>query len=89
MTDQEMIDKINSLVASQSVLQHLALALFDAIDDKTKVIKQFDETTSETYRLHSQVHPKSFLSTFQEYREIVPKLLVDTKAHIGPRSGTC
>jgi len=54
MENQQFIDKINSLVASQSVLQHLALALFDAIENKTRVIQQFNETTVEAMSTSSK-----------------------------------
>jgi hypothetical protein len=89
MTDQEIIEKINSLVASQSILQHLTLALFDAIEDKTRVIKQFDETTAETYRLLLGSQTKEFLSAFDEHRKAILKSLAETKAEIGPHNGVC
>lgn len=89
MENQKIIDKINSLVASQSVLQHLALALFDAIEDKTRVIQQFSETTNETHKLSLGSQPKAFLTAFEEHRQTILKLLVETKAEIGPRNGVC
>lgn len=89
MTDQEMIDKVNSLVASQCVLKHLALALFDAIDDKTRVIQQFDETTNKTHNLSLESGSKAFLSTFEQYRKTILESLVDVKASIGPHNGAC
>ena len=89
MENQQIIEKINSLVASQSILQHLALALFDAIEDKTRVIQQFNETTNEKHKLSLGSQPKAFLTTFEEHRQTILKLLVETKAEIGPRNGAC
>jgi len=80
---KEIIQKINSLVASQSVLQHLVLALFDAIQDKKRVIQQFTETTNETHRLSVSSRPKEFLSTFEEHQKTILKLLVDQITTIG------
>jgi predicted RNA-binding Zn ribbon-like protein len=86
---QEIIQKLNALVASQSVLQLLALALFDAIEDKTHVIQQFTETANETHRLSLSSRPKEFLAAFEEYQRTILKLLVEPKSLLGPRNGIC
>jgi len=80
----EIVQKLNRLVASQSVLQHLALSLFDAIQDKQFVIKQFTETTNQThaYELYAS-RPKEFLLEFEEHRQIILKLLVDQLKNVG------
>lgn len=85
---KEIIEKVNGLLASQAVLQHLILALFDAIADKNWVIKQFTDTTERThiYTLYSSM-PKSFLLAFEEHRDVLLKLLLDVQAASAPRSG--
>lgn len=85
---KEIIEKLNSLVASQSVLEHLALSLFDAIQDQDRVIKQFTDTTEGThiYALYSS-RPESFLLAFEEHRDVLLKLLVETQVAAKSRHG--
>jgi hypothetical protein len=77
---QELRDQLNGLVASQAVLQHLAMALFDAIEDKARVISQSEDVTGE-----SQVHalystmPLVFFDVFTEQRDALLLLLKDAE----------
>ena len=86
---REIIGKLNDQVASISILRHLALALFDAIQDKERVINQFDDTTKRThiYTLYSSM-PESFFSAFEKERDVLLKLLVDAQAASTPRRGS-
>jgi hypothetical protein len=79
---KELKEKLNSVVAADSVLQHLVFSLFDAIPKKDKefVIEQFVDTVDRTYAKDVSLSmPKSFLSAFQEHKEVFLQLLVDAK----------
>lgn len=85
---QEIIEKLNKLVASQSVLEHLTLALFDAIEDKDRVIKQFTDTTKGTHALTLySSRPESFVLAFEEHRTVLLKLLIETQVASTSRHG--
>ena len=73
---KELTDQLNGLAASQAVLQNLAMALFDATENKALVISQFADITAK-----SQVHalyptmPQVFFDVFEEQREALLLLL--------------
>ena len=75
---QVLRDQLNGLVASQAVLQHLAMALFDAAENKPRVISQFAGVTekSQVHALYSDM-PQVFYDVFEEQREALLLLLKD------------
>lgn len=77
---KELTDQLNGLVASQAVLQHLAMALFDAIENKAVVISQFEDVTakSQVHALYSAM-PQVFFDVFEEQREALLLLLRDAQ----------
>jgi hypothetical protein len=77
---EELRDQLSGLVASQAVLQHFAMALFDATENKARVISQFADVTekSQVHALYSAM-PQVFHDVFEEQREALLLLLKDAE----------
>jgi hypothetical protein len=74
---KELADKLNALAASQTVLELLALSLFDGIHDRPRAIKQFSETTERTIRVIGQSESETFRAEFLACRDTLLKKLFD------------
>lgn len=73
---EQLIKKLYSLMARQSVLENLVLAMFDAIPDQTLVINEFSATTSLSNILDKQdSKPEEFRLAFQQYRTVMLEIL--------------
>ncbi len=75
---QEIIERVQ---ATQSVHLHLLLALYDAIDDKERVISQFSEVTKQiaVHALYSEMSD-AFYDEFEAQRVAILQMLADARA---------
>ena len=75
---QEIIERLQ---AANSINLHLLLALYDAIENKDRVISQFSDVTEKTatHTLYSEM-PDSFFDEFETQREAILQMLVDARA---------
>jgi len=84
---EELIKRVNSLEASHSVLEHLALSLFDAIENKQCVIKQFSDTTQLTAETIDSKTAQAYLVEFLHNRSLLLKFLAGaTKEPTNPQT---
>lgn len=74
---QELRLKIESLKASQLVLELLALSLFDGVHNRPRAIKQFSETTGQTLQILRQSESETFVERFVEHKDRLQKCLFD------------
>ena len=70
--EQVIHKRITMALASLTALEHLVVALFDAIPDKRRVIDQFTDTTERTNVefLYSTM-PEGFAAEFELQRKVL------------------
>ena len=77
---KDLTKKINILIARQSVLQHLILAMFDSIPDQTLVIDEFSATTNLSNVLDmAEAKSDDFRNAFQRHRDGILEILQHAK----------
>ena len=83
---KKIIEKINALAASQSVLEHLVLSLFDCMDNKNLIIQRFYDTTETTLKTLNIDTPVGYASEFRVCRDIFVKMLYDVQGLTAPQT---
>ena len=80
-------EKLNSIAASLSVLEHLVLAMFQESPNSDRVRRNFLDVTerSNVEGLFSR-HPESFVTAFEETRNTIDQLLGEAIATFGANS---
>jgi len=75
-TTSQIIQKLNTITAHQEVLEYLALAIFDSMQNKADIIAKFTATTYLAQKKNiSEARPKTFLSAFRQSRKTILEVL--------------
>jgi hypothetical protein len=75
-TINQIIQKLNTITAHQDVLEYLALAIFDEMQNKIEIIAKFTATTYLAQKKNiSEARPKTFLSAFRQFRKTILEVL--------------